>query len=342
MRKGPPSGHGRPADGASARAPCLGLVYCKISIYSDLRILRKQSAKLRGLEDRELRRHNLAVSESLGHRVKGMFPDARPIFVVGAARSGTSIVCDALRFGAQIPGTREGFLYSNAYLLLTYLDQAWSQIGPGLSDFAAKDRGDPVRERAIARFDFRALQADLLRHFHQLSSQGEQVWLDKTPDIYMVHVSPILAAMYPQARWVWVQRNGVEVLDSRRRTHPEMTFAEGCDDWASVVRDWYRASGAFEGRWITVDQREVAVSGPKVAARLASFLVLDDAQQRGIAKTFATHQPGKTMGRRFDEVLTLDRADWPEEQKQTFRARCREAMALAGYDGEGDPLQPRA
>ena len=73
----------------------MGLVYRKIIIYSYLRIHRKQSAKLRGLEDRELRRHNLAVSESLEHRVKGMFPDARPIFVVGAARSGTSIVCDA-------------------------------------------------------------------------------------------------------------------------------------------------------------------------------------------------------------------------------------------------------
>ncbi len=287
------------------------------------------------------RRHNLPMSESLEQEVAGMFPDARPIFVVGAARSGTSIVGDALRFGAEIPGTREGFLYSTAYLLLTHLDQVWSRIGPGLDYFAAEDRGDPVRERAIARFDFRALQADVLRHFHQLSSQGEQVWLDKTPDVYMVHVSPILAAMYPQARWVWVQRNGVEVLDSRRRTHPEMTFAEGCDDWAGVVRDWYRASRAFEGRWIAVDQRDVAVSGPEVAARLATFLGLDAAQQRGVAQTFATHRPGKTMQRSFGDVLTLDRVDWPEEQKQTFRARCREAMELAGYDGEGGPAQPR-
>ena len=79
----------------------------------------------------------------------------------------------------------------------------------------------------------------------------------------------------------------------------------------------------------------------EVAARLATFLGLDDAQQRGVAQTFATHRPGKTMQRSFGDVLTLDRVDWPEEQKQTFRARCREAMELAGYDGEGGPMQPR-
>jgi len=283
------------------------------------------------------------MKETLEAKVAGMFPDARPIFVVGAARSGTSIVGDSLRFGAGIPGTREGFLYSTAYLLLAHLDQVWGHIGPGLDHFANEDRGDPKRERALARFDFRGMQASMLRHFHELSSQGEQVWLDKTPDVYMVHASPILASMYPKARWVWVQRNGVEVLDSRRRTHPEMTFAEGCNDWATVVTDWFRASKSFEGRWITVDQRDVAVARDAVARRLAEFLELDETQRAGIVRTFATHQPGRTTTRSFADVLTLSGADWPDEQKATFRERCAQAMELAGYamDGPAEREQGR-
>ena len=271
------------------------------------------------------------MAGSLEQHVAGMFPDSRPIFVVGAARSGTTIVGDALRFGAGIPGAREGFVYSTAYLLLTQVDELWQRIGPRLERLVEDDGDDPDNQRAIARFDFRAYQAHCLRHFHELSSQGEEVWIDKTPDVYMVHASPILAAMYPRARWVWVQRNGIEVLDSRRRTHPEMTFAEACRDWASVVGDWHRVRAGLTGRWLGVEQREVGVAGAAVARRLADFLGLSDEQRAGIERTFGTHEPGRTTKRSFDEVLTLASAPWPDEQKAVFREVCADAMALAGY-----------
>lgn len=273
------------------------------------------------------------VTVSLDANFAGMFPDARPIFVLGAARSGTSIVCDGLRFGAGIPGTREGFLFSTAYLLMTNVDALWQRIGPGLQYFADEDRGDPKRERALSRFDFHSYQRHCLRHFHELSTpNGERVWIDKTPDIYMVHAVTMLGAAYPQARWVWVQRNGIEVLDSRRRTHPEMTFTEGCRDWATVVNDWHRVRPLIADRWLEVDQRAVATHGPQTAAQLARFLGLDAKQQDGIAETFATHRPGKTMKRSFEQTLTLDNAEWPDDEKATFREICAGAMSQAGYD----------
>jgi hypothetical protein len=262
-----------------------------------------------------------------------LFPEAEPIFVLGAARSGTSIACEALRYGAGLPGKREGFLFSTAYLLMSHLDGLWQRIGPGLEHFADEERGVRDRERALARFEFGAFLRHCLRHFHELSAPaGERVWVDKTPDIYMVHATPILAAAYPRGRWVFMQRNGIEVLDSRRRTHPEMTFEEGCRDWAMVIADWHRARTLLAGRFLEIDQREVALQGPATAARLAAFLGLDAAQQAGIAAVFATHRPGRTTTRGYAEVLTLATAPWPDEQKATFRALCGDAMRAAGYE----------
>lgn len=263
---------------------------------------------------------------------EGMFPDSEPIFVLGAARSGTSIVCDALRHGAGLPGNRESYLFSTAYLLMSHLDGSWKRIGPGPERSAHANRGDPARERALTRFEFGAFLRHCLRHFHALSTPGgERVWVDKTPDLYMVHVTPILAAAYPRGRWVFMKRNGVEVLDSRRRTIPEMTFEEACRDWAMVMRDWQRARPYVEGRSIEVDQRDVAVRSEGTGARLGAFLRLDEEQQRRVVEAFRSQRPGRTTTRAYDEVLMLDDAEWPDEEKDTFRRICSDAMREFGY-----------
>lgn len=265
-------------------------------------------------------------------RFADMFPDFEPIFVLGAARSGTTIVGDALRFGAEIPGCRESFLFSTAYLLMTHLEARWKVIGPGLEHFANEDRGDPRRERALSRFDFDEFLRWQLLHFHGLSvPHGERRWVDKTPDIYMVHVTPILAAAYPRGRWIFMKRNGVEVLDSRRRSHPEMTFEEACRDWATVMADWQRARAYVEGRVLEIDQREVGTDAGGTAKRITAFLGLDDEPRKRIAGVFTAERPGRTTTRTYDEVLTLDAADWTDAEKETFRRVCGDAMRAFGY-----------
>jgi hypothetical protein len=272
------------------------------------------------------------LADVLAPEFRDLFPDAEPIFVVGAARSGTTIVGNGLRFGAGIPGNREGFVYTTAYLMLATLHERWQQIGPGIQHMADEDRGDPRRERASSRFDFDALRRDVLRHFHAIAPpQGERVWVDKTPDIYMIHATPILAAAYPRGRWIWVQRNGIEVLDSRRRTHPEMTFEEGCHDWAMVIRDWQRARTLVSERCLEIDQRDVATSGPETAGRIAAFLGLDERAAEGLAEVFGRDRPGRTTTRDYRNALRLEDTDWTEAERQLFRAICAEAMATAGY-----------
>jgi hypothetical protein len=262
----------------------------------------------------------------------GLFPGFMPIFVIGAARSGTSVLCDALRLGAGLPGNREGFLMSVGYLLMTTLDRAWQTLGPGLQRLADGGRGDPAQERALTKFDADELLRDVLRHFHRLAvPESGSVWVDKTPDIYMVHATPILAAAYPAARWVWVQRNGVEVVDSRRRSHHGMSFEESCRDWAMVVGDWQRVRPMLGDRCLELDQRDIALRGAETAAKLGAFLGLGAAATCAMERVFSEHQPGRTTRRGYDEILTLDAAAWPAAQKETFRRICGRSMQAAGY-----------
>ncbi len=263
---------------------------------------------------------------------RGMFPEHEPVFVLGAARSGTSIVCDGLRFGAGIPGCREGYVYSTAYLVMTHLEARWQEIGPGLEHLAGVDAEDADYKRALSRFDVDDLLRHVLRFFHDLSVEGDaRMWVDKTPDLYMVHATPILCRAYPRARFVFVRRNGLDVLDSRRRTHPEMSFEEGCADWVSVMTDWSRARALVEGRYLEVDQRDVALRGAEESRRLGEFLELDAGQVQGMTDHFSRERPGRTSKRSYSEELRLDSVDWKDEERTAFERMCLPTMELYGY-----------
>ena len=69
--------------------------------------------------------HHLAMDG----RVDGLYPDVRPIFVLGSYSSGTTILCDAIRRGAGIPGYGEGWLHPVAYTLINRLPEMWHELG---------------------------------------------------------------------------------------------------------------------------------------------------------------------------------------------------------------------
>lgn len=262
----------------------------------------------------------------------GLFPDSRPIFVVGPARSGTTIVGEAIRDGGGLPGFHEGFLFTTAYLFLTAIDARWDLIGPGVEHFREDGRESRSSRRALVRFDYDAFRAHVLRHFHELSTAaGETTWVDKTPDVYMLHAMPILASAYPRARIVFVRRNGIDVVRSRLRTHQEMAFEESCRDWATIMLGWMSLRDHLEGRAVEVEQRDVAVAPEEVARSLGAFLDFDDDQTAGIARAFATRHPGRTSTRDPQERPALGDTSWSAEQRAAFRTICGGAMTLFGY-----------
>jgi hypothetical protein len=262
----------------------------------------------------------------------GLFPESRPIFVLGPARSGTSALGEALRLGANLPGFHEGFLFSTAYLLLTALEDRWDRIGPGVEHFRRDGADSDESRRSLVRFSFDDLRRAFLTWFHELSTaDGERVWVDKTPDIYMVHALPMLIAAYPRGRVLFVRRHGVRVIDSRTRTHPEMTFEQNCRDWARVMVDWLAVRSHVGERAMEVEQADLVQQPDAVGETVAEFLALSSEQAKGIARVLKTRHPGQTVREGAPLAPGLADVDWSTEQRGVFARVCGPVMQQYGY-----------
>lgn len=262
----------------------------------------------------------------------GLFPESRPIFVVGPARSGTSALGEALRLGAGLAGFHEGFLFSTAYLLLTALEERWDRIGPGVEHFRKDGAESAESRRSLVRFSFDELRRTFLTWFHDLSTaEGESVWVDKTPDVYMVHALPMLIAAYPRGRVLFVRRHGVRVIDSRTRTHPEMTFEQNCVDWTRVMADWLAVRSHIGERGMEVEQADLVRRPDAVGDSLAEFLALSADQALGIARVLKTRHPGQTIRQGAPLAPALTDVDWSDEQRGVFARVCGPVMQRYGY-----------
>ena len=150
--------------------------------------------KLHKLLDREIRAKNL---RALGWKARGLrwditrpaVPD--PVFVVGCSRSGTTITYETLaaapeflKFGWEIPQFWDG-LYGP-------LNNNWH------SEAAGAEQAHPAHRDAA------------LRHFYQRLGAG---WvLDKTC-INVMRI-PYLHALFPQAKFIFIQRDGRDNISS--------------------------------------------------------------------------------------------------------------------------------
>lgn len=149
---------------------------------------------LHKLLDPEIRRKNvralrLRARESYWRRLRPAMPD--PVFLVGCSRAGTTVTYETL---AAAPG-----LLSLGYEIPQFWDSLW---GPHHNDWASE-----AAEAADARPDHRDRA---LAHFYAWLGRGRV--LDKTC-INVLRI-PYLNALFPAARFVFIQRDGRDNVNS--------------------------------------------------------------------------------------------------------------------------------
>ena len=146
---------------------------------------------------------------------------APPVFVVGAARSGTTWVFDAYRAHPQVAGVFESMLFARLHGLGGLLhDDHWRDPRTGLGALASRDEVvDEIRELASGWLS-RALRPE--HHF----------LVEKTPAHGLVMAE--IAAVFPDCRFVNVVRDGRDVSVSRRAASRT---------WATT---WARFPGVIE------------------------------------------------------------------------------------------------
>jgi glycosyltransferase involved in cell wall biosynthesis len=275
------------------------------------------------------------------------FPEARPVFVLGPPRSGTSAMVNALRVGAGYFGWNEGYLFSLLPPLLGAVTTRWQQ----LLDLhrVASTRTEYY---AIGQVDVYAILDTVVRQFHQVYEQGIATsgagrWVDKTPNVDQLLALPLVSHLYPQARFIFMHRHPLKFLLSWMRKFPETPVEAGVLSWELSHHLWQRyRPGLPRGTYIEVHQEHLALCTVDVVAQLTALLDLNEAQAQSVRAYLAQQRPERTDSINDADDLVLEDLDWPTDLKEKIRAACTPLAEPLGYQisrhraGVAPPLPP--
>ena len=253
-----------------------------------------------------------------------------PVFVLGAARSGTSIAALGLSEGAGLGGYRESQVFPLLARLLSQIQEYFAGINEKYLEeteahFIAK----------LDRFDVEKRIAQVFLEIHE-EEFGQTLWFDKTPTSAMIYCAPLLAELYPDAKFIFMKRRGIENLLSRQRKFPDAPFEDLCNEWAGCMQAWQGVKAGVSDRSVEVDQVEIALRPESVVEKVGALLELNHDQQAGVLDVWAKERPEQTAIPRESVYQGLEDTGWSPEEQALFKERCGGMMAAFGYRLSGE------
>lgn len=247
--------------------------------------------------------------------------EARPIFVLGSPRSGTSAMVAGLLGGTRYRGYAEGHLLSLLPQLMATVAGHYRDSAQSLSSWTML----ATISQAQMEARLRALCIDVVR-----ARFDTPYWVDKTPSNHMIAGAPLFASIWPNARFVFMKRRAIENIASRMRKFSGEAFERHCRDWSDAMLLWAKLRGELGESALEVDQLTLAREPDNVAALLAPFLELSSEERIGLGRSLAQQRTEQT-GERVDAITSLAQTGWPPAHLAMFREICGAAMRAYGY-----------
>jgi hypothetical protein len=271
-----------------------------------------------------------------------------PVFVIGTGRSGTTVLLEALgahpkllsawgeapvlRDIGRMAGRYTADDHEGAYIRrATHLSERrylGSLRRMAFESCFGPDGGLWMRFRANAE---RAVKYRRL----PLRARSVTHWCAKTELDRASYEG--LSSLYPKARFLWIVRNGLAVVNSRRRFHGfrDMDFAQQCETWATSV-DTYSYVGDSE-RALELRHEELVMDPDALFRRVFDFLeIRAHPGPAQFCRSTLIHPLDQKTEARTDVRKALEERnagwqDWSDEEKETFQRICGEAMETMGY-----------
>lgn len=273
-----------------------------------------------------------------------------PIFIIGAPRSGTTILAEALGRHSELWVSDESEFLLDLFGH-DHVDKAFDRVqalnGPSWLRTQAVDKGEFL---AYAGLGINALFTN--------RSQGKR-WIDHT-NLYTLMVETI-SEMFPRAQFIHSLRDGRRAVHStlhfRKRLPSELQdancppnsrprwlaagriapwaadFSEACTVWSRYVTDAIDFANRHPTRCIEVSNEELIIDAEAVFARIFRFLNLtyekppvDFVRSTRINTSFPELYKHPDSARKLSHPWN----DWTSEQKDTFVNLAGPAMVLAG------------
>lgn len=267
--------------------------------------------------------------------------EAEPIFILGSVRSGTSVMVNAVKKGAGIPGYNEGNIAALMQHLLDKVEEFFRKLAPEYLEL--------TDHHHIGNVDPGALEIYIQNYFMDLYDRylGKGQWVDKSPDSYlfapMIRSAPRLLEMFPRAKFVMCIRRGIENVMSRMSKFSHVPFGYQCRSWAHTLEEWYKVKPLLgEERCLEIYQRDIAIDPQKVADDMQAFLGLSDAQNDGMMEVFTGRRYEQTRVAQEHREVPLDETPWAEGYRAAFVKWCHPMMKEAGFTLEGETFESKA
>jgi hypothetical protein len=268
---------------------------------------------------------------------------ANPIFVVGGSRSGTIVLLKAigqhpliLSSPSENPFVMDVARLANELATADERDTYYYQRSLRLSQ---EQIFDSLR-RLIFETSFgphqgaRHLLAQLVTE--RVNVFRKRYWCTKT--FPSETTAQGIQALYPKTHFVWILRNGIDVVHSRTK-FPEfrdLPFAEHCDHWRSSIQ---RFAFLRRSTAATVVHQEDLTENPEAVFRriFSGIGVPYHVASTDFALNNHVHPLANLdtkKGVNVKEVLAQRRPayeSWSESQRLAFKEICGESMEVAGY-----------
>jgi hypothetical protein len=240
------------------------------------------------------------------------------LFVLGAARSGTSAMFSALTDVLGVPGFGESHVIP-AFQRMVYQLRLYTDL------FAAQD--EDIMIKRMDRPDLEHALHQYARNFYWTTFDGKG-FVDKTPTGEAIYGAPLIEEIFPDSHLIVMRRTGIEVVKSFRLKFAA-DFTKACRAWAEAMTGILHARPLCT-RMMEVDQFEMANSPFETGHTLATWLGRPD-KADALARYFASTRVEKSSTHDWSQRLTLSDVDWSPQEKDIFVRTCGPMMDAFGY-----------
>jgi hypothetical protein len=264
-----------------------------------------------------------------------------PIFIVGAGRSGTSILVRAMGAHPMIYSVGGESPYvshiANLVVPLEFGDQPdyYETTVQVPKDYLYGELRDLIFKSVTGRhFGTRIFLRELgARKFGYFKLTH---WCAKSiPDYDQFRG---LLRLFPDAKFVYIARSGYDVIQSRSYFHAfrHQGFETHCQIWSNLVHKYAYLLEQDEA--VFIRHEDLVAKPDQVFGKVFSSLgIADDPGPAAVVGSTIVHpRDQKTkdnvdVGKIFKERKPAYMS-WTEDQKATFKSICAEAMGILDYD----------
>jgi hypothetical protein len=246
----------------------------------------------------------------------------RPIFVLGAPRSGTSMMQWALRQHPDLWGGQESdFLVP----MVRGLREVW-EFG--------RTRGKLhwISGQGVEWEEFLRHVGYGVNSLYTDRSKGLR-WVEQTPQ-YTLHLDE-MALLFPGAQFLVMVRDGRQVVESLRNFVNPVEFDDGCRIWKrfnEAARE--HASSAPAGRIHFVSYEAAVLDTEAEMRRLFGFIDEPYAQASVDRITSRAPMNSSFIGEGRDQKLAPRWAKWTQAERERFVELAGDLLIRLGYEAD--------